>query len=65
MAYVYVRRRKDAEKIATTLTEVHGFQPTIFKDGPGYRVQHNEIGSDAMRDLLRSHGLEHLTENMD
>lgn len=60
MAYVYVRTKKEAEKIASILTRAHGFQPTIFKDGAGYRVQHNEIGSEAMRDLLREHGLERL-----
>jgi len=63
MAYVYVRTKKDAERVASIMTEAHGFQPTIFRDGPGYRVQHDEIGSDAMRDLLRAHGLERLIES--
>lgn len=60
MAYVYVRKREDAEKIASILTEAQGFRPDIFRDRRGYRVQHNELGSDALKELLTKAGLEHL-----
>jgi len=60
MAYIDVRTKKDAEKIASILTEAQGFQPDIFRDGRGYRVQHNELGSDALKELLTKVGLGHL-----
>jgi len=60
MAYVVVKTKKDAEKVVKLITDAHGFQPTIFRDGSNYRVQHNELGSDALKELLTKAGLEHL-----
>lgn len=63
MAYVYVRTQKEAETVIGVITKAHGVQPDVFRDGSGYRVQHNEIGSDAMREILRDAGLAHLADN--
>jgi len=64
MAYVVVRTRREAEKVATLITEAHGFQPDIFRDGKLYRVQHNEIGSEALVHILRNGGMDKLANDL-
>lgn len=57
MAYAVARTQKDVDKIVKIITDAHGFVPDVFKDGRLYRVQHNDIGSDALRELLTNAGI--------
>lgn len=64
MAYVFVRRRSDADRIATVMLRGTGYLPTIFRDGRGYRVQSDALGEDALLGLLRQAGLQRLAQEL-
>lgn len=57
MAYVVVRSEEQVDEVVAAITEAHGFQPTVFRDGKVYRVQHNDIGSDALHKILADAGI--------
>lgn len=60
MAYVVVRTRREAEQVADVMTDLNGYQPTIFRDGKEYVVQHNELSREAVERALFDRGLTNL-----
>jgi len=62
MARIYVRKRSEAEQVADVMTDLHGFQPSIFKDGNAYVVQHNDLRQEAVEAALYDRGLSHLLD---
>ena len=57
MARIYVRNRRDAECVADIMTDLHGLQPTIFRDGKIYAIQHDDLRQEAVEEALYDHGL--------
>ena len=62
MAYVVARTRREAEQVADVMTDLHGYQPSIFKDGDAYVVQHNDLRQEAIEAALYDRGLTHLLD---
>ena len=62
MSRIYVRMRKDAEAVADVMTDLHGVQPSVFRDGNGYVVQHNDLSQEAVERALFDRGLPHLLD---
>lgn len=57
MARICVKTREDAERVASVMTDLHGYQPSIFKDGDTYVVQHNDLRQEAVEEALYDRGL--------
>jgi hypothetical protein len=51
---VYTRLKRDATKVVNVITKLTGHQPTIWKDGSMYRVQHNEVSQNAGLAILEA-----------
>ena len=62
MARFYVSKHTDAKRIASMLTELTGFCPTIFGDGGGYVVQQNDLRQEAVEEIMYDRGLKHLLD---